>query len=239
MKKYIFCCLVLFSFFSLLAQNVGVNTSNPDPSAALDISSTNSGLLVPRMNTGQRTTIASPANGLMVFDTDTKSYWFRESTNWVELASSIGLKSINGNATFTPYAINPKRYMWELTGSYLTGNSIALPQSIIEDLCADEDGCKVTLTMTNWSAGFTESASLSGTFFYTIAGSNRRWRASNDNAGIDGDNAVNHIFSLFSNFYFTDATYAVNVGTDPAVGLHFMKWNAYPVSAIGRLIIED
>ena len=93
--------------------------------------------------------------------------------------------------------------------------------------------------MTNWSAGVTESAYLSGTFFYTIAGSNRRWRASNDNAGIDGDNAVNHIFSIFSNFYFTDATYAVNVGTDPSVGLHFMKWNAYPVSAIGRLIIED
>ncbi|MBL0306791.1 MAG: hypothetical protein IPQ25_12395 [Chitinophagaceae bacterium] len=150
MKKYIFCCLMLFSVFSLLAQSVGVNTSSPDPSAALDISSTNSGLLVPRMNTGQRTTIASPANGLMVFDTDTKSYWFRESTNWVELASSIGLKSVNGNATFTPYNINPKRYMWELNGSHPTGTSIALPQAIIEDLCADEDGCKVTLTMTNW-----------------------------------------------------------------------------------------
>lgn len=238
MKKYFICFLMMFSFFSLLAQNVGVNTSSPDPSAALDISSTNSGLLVPRMNTGQRTTITSPANGLMVFDTDTKSFWFRESTNWVELASSIGLKSVNGNATFTPYAINPKRYMWELTGSYLTGNSIALPQSIIEDLCADEDGCKVTLTMTNWSAGVTESASLSGSFFYTNAGGTRRWRASNDIFGVDGDNTVTHIFSILSSYYFTDATYASSAGTDPTVGLHFMKWNSYPAST-GRLIIED
>lgn len=71
----------------LLAQAVSINTdgSNPDPSAILDVKSADKGVLVPRMTTGQRTTIASPAAGLLVYDTDTKSFWFYSGTAWTNL----------------------------------------------------------------------------------------------------------------------------------------------------------
>src|SRR5947209_3000463 len=68
---------------------VGINTSNTPPanSAMLDVSSTTKGLLIPRMTTAQRTAIASPATGLSVYDTDTKSFWYFSGTAWGELSA--------------------------------------------------------------------------------------------------------------------------------------------------------
>lgn len=43
---------------------VGIGTTTPNASAALDVTSTTKGLLIPRMTTAQRTAIASPAAGL-------------------------------------------------------------------------------------------------------------------------------------------------------------------------------
>lgn len=74
------------------AQNVAVNTtgSSADASAMLDVSSTTKGFLAPRMTTVQRTGIPSPANGLLVFDTDTKTYWYF-STIWKEISNEDGV----------------------------------------------------------------------------------------------------------------------------------------------------
>ncbi len=73
------------------AQNVAINTSgnSADASAMLDVSSISKGFLPPRMTTIQRTGISSPANGLMVYDTDTKTYWYF-STTWKEITNGGG-----------------------------------------------------------------------------------------------------------------------------------------------------
>lgn len=83
--------LTFFLFATgLSAQNVAINdnNANPDPSAMLDVQSTNKGMLVPRMTTAQRTAIANPAVGLLVFDTDFESFWFKDGTGWVELGGN-------------------------------------------------------------------------------------------------------------------------------------------------------
>lgn len=49
---------------------VGLGTSSPVPSAALDISSVSSGVLLPRMTRSQRNAIDNPAEGLMVYCTN-------------------------------------------------------------------------------------------------------------------------------------------------------------------------
>ena len=67
MKKAIF--LLLFASASAIAQ-VGINTSTPDASAALDVESTTGGLLPPRMSSAQRELISNPADGLIVYQTD-------------------------------------------------------------------------------------------------------------------------------------------------------------------------
>lgn len=86
MKKII-TMLVSFSVgICTFAQNsIGIGTTTPHASAALDISSNNKGLLIPRMTTAERTAIASPAKGLMVFDNTTSTYWYHNGTVWTEM----------------------------------------------------------------------------------------------------------------------------------------------------------
>ena len=70
-----------------MGQNVGIGSTSPDASAKLDIQSTTSGILIPRMTSAQRTAIASPATGLLVFDSDSDSFWYYDGTMWIELLS--------------------------------------------------------------------------------------------------------------------------------------------------------
>lgn len=91
--------------------NVGIGTNSPDPSAVLDIQSVNKGLLIPRLTVDQRNSIASPASGLMVYQTNEKSgFYFYDGNNWKPMtgdeAKSVATLDINGwaldgNATAT------------------------------------------------------------------------------------------------------------------------------------------
>jgi len=64
--------LLALLFFNLgaNAQNVGIGTATPNASAQLEVSSTNSGFLPPRMTYAQRNAIVNPAAGLIVYCTD-------------------------------------------------------------------------------------------------------------------------------------------------------------------------
>lgn len=74
------------SLATMLAQNVGINTATPDASAALDVTSTTQGMLTPRMTAAQRIVIATPATGLLVYQTDaTAGFYFYNGTAWVFL----------------------------------------------------------------------------------------------------------------------------------------------------------
>jgi hypothetical protein len=84
MKKLtILLTAVLFTALSTMAQ-VAINTNGTDPdnSAMLDVKSTEKGILIPRMTTAQRTGISSPAQGLMVYDTDLDAFYFYDGTEW-------------------------------------------------------------------------------------------------------------------------------------------------------------
>ncbi|MCB0518445.1 MAG: tail fiber domain-containing protein [Lewinellaceae bacterium] len=88
-------CLLATSLFSQsnIQQPLSVNSDGASPaaSAILDVQATDKGMLVPRMTTAQRTAIASPATGLLVFDNSTGGFWFYNGTAWVELSSPIAL----------------------------------------------------------------------------------------------------------------------------------------------------
>jgi hypothetical protein len=66
---------------------VAIGSNVTDSSAIVNITSTNAGVLMPRMTTSQREAIASPANGLLVFDITTDSFWYY-SSQWIELIST-------------------------------------------------------------------------------------------------------------------------------------------------------
>ncbi len=70
--------------------NVGIGTNTPDPSAIVDMSASDKGMLVPRMTSVQRTAIVSPAEALMVYDTDVECYfYFKLSTGWLNLCGAM------------------------------------------------------------------------------------------------------------------------------------------------------
>jgi len=98
MKTRILSTLIVFLSLGTFAQ-VGINTDNstPDASAMLDVKSTEKGLLIPRMDSAQRVAIATPATGLLVYQTDgTDGFYFYNGTAWI---------SLNGSTANIPDAI--------------------------------------------------------------------------------------------------------------------------------------
>ncbi len=70
------CLLMIVPLISNFAQGIAISDDieNPHPSSILDISSTNKGLLLPRMTTAQRDAIGSPAESLFIFNIETKCF---------------------------------------------------------------------------------------------------------------------------------------------------------------------
>ncbi|MEK7255581.1 MAG: hypothetical protein AAB316_12605, partial [Bacteroidota bacterium] len=92
---FLFLCLAASnSLFSQtnIQQSLSINSSGaaPDASAQLDVSATDKGVLVPRMTTAQRLAIASPATGLLVFDTTTGGFLFFNGTAWQAITGPSG-----------------------------------------------------------------------------------------------------------------------------------------------------
>jgi hypothetical protein len=110
------------------AVSVGVGTTTPNASAVLDLTSTDKGMLVPRMTSAQRTAIAPPATGLLVYDTDTNAFWFFNGTDWAKISVSytagsgisiVGTTISNtGDANAADDITNGTAAGGDLTGTY-------------------------------------------------------------------------------------------------------------------------
>jgi hypothetical protein len=90
--RYVLSFVILcISGFVSLAQtdNMGVGTLTPDPSAKLEVSSTSKGFLAPRMSSVERLAILNPAQGLLVFDLTSNSFWYYNSGTWTEFITQI------------------------------------------------------------------------------------------------------------------------------------------------------
>ena len=119
MKNLLLLFMLTIGIISHAQVAISTDASAPDNSAMLDVKSTNRGMLAPRMTTAQRTAIATPASGLLVFDNTTQSFWFYSAGSWVELtdqgslqwtpngsnisyvAGNVGVGDASPSATFT------------------------------------------------------------------------------------------------------------------------------------------
>ena len=101
MKQIINLAIFTFVISAAYAQ-VGIGTTTPDASAALEVSSADKGFLMPRMTTVQREAIANPAEALEVYDTDTMSFWSYIDGAWAESKPGVG-KFIDGNVEEIAY----------------------------------------------------------------------------------------------------------------------------------------
>ena len=88
-KIFFLLCTIIFTTQKIQAQQgVGINTTTPHPSAVLDITSADKGILIPRISTTARIGIISPAKGLMVYDSTVKSFYFYDGLAWTNVGNS-------------------------------------------------------------------------------------------------------------------------------------------------------
>jgi len=81
--------LLIFLNFSNAMAQLGVGASTPDASSVLDVNSTSKGFLMPRMTNNQMNAISSPAEGLMVYNTDASGVYFFNGKNWCSREDQI------------------------------------------------------------------------------------------------------------------------------------------------------
>jgi uncharacterized protein (TIGR02145 family) len=123
MKK-LFILFAIFTTFAATAQSVGINAdgSAANASAMLDVSSTTKGLLPPRMTTSERNAIASPATGLVLFNTTSNGLEIKSSTGWISLKTS-------SDAVFLPtIVIGTQQWMNENLDVVTYRNGDIIPQ---------------------------------------------------------------------------------------------------------------
>lgn len=92
--RYWWVCILCMQ--AATAQSVGIGSATPDASARLEVNSTSQGILIPKMTAAQRSGIANPATGLLVFQTDGNPgfYWFN--------GSSGSFADGSGSAAYSP-----------------------------------------------------------------------------------------------------------------------------------------
>ncbi|UAY50640.1 beta strand repeat-containing protein [Ferruginibacter albus] len=107
MQKHLIKLLVVFQLVTVtktFSQNFAINATGslPDTSAMLDISSSNKGFLMPRLNTTQMNAIPLPATGLIIFNTTVNAFEVNVGTpaspNWQILGTANNNWLTSGNA---------------------------------------------------------------------------------------------------------------------------------------------
>ncbi|MFC3199145.1 hypothetical protein ACFOET_16085 [Parapedobacter deserti] len=134
------------------AQQTGVNTRTPHPSAAIDLQSVDKGILAPRLSTIQKEAVVNPAEGLVVYDTDLKAYTFFNGTQWVlpevdftfpdrayaivayprtESRTDGGVNNVETNLKFQPLTVSPASIVKESGDGILSlsGNRLIFNQA--------------------------------------------------------------------------------------------------------------
>jgi hypothetical protein len=108
MKLLVILCIFI-TVINPLAAQVGIGTTTPNPKAILELNTTDKGLLLPRLTTGQRNSIGATAaeDGMIVFDTDLDSLMiYQAATNtWQSIAftaTGVPAWNLTGNTGTNP-----------------------------------------------------------------------------------------------------------------------------------------
>lgn len=183
--------LIRFSILILLIHSlnqsfgqVGINNLTPNVSSMLDITSTNKGVLIPRMTSFQRLAIPTPATGLMVYETTTNQFFYFDGTVWRPMAANNSAWNTLGNSgtsaatnfigttdlnDFTIRTNNTENMRIKSTGNVGIGTSVpsaklSVQKSGIDDILTLGDNLNSIMVGTDFDMqGFMRIRTTSGT----------------------------------------------------------------------------
>ncbi len=195
MKKISLFVVAVLSFTLSRAQYTVISDDSSyvptSANALLEVHSQNGdkGILVPRLTTAQRTAITTVVpndNSLLVYDTDTKTFWYYDGTAWVEIATG-GTVTDDQNLTLSNDTLYIEDGNWIYLGGYnqtltfddvtnqLTisnGNTITIPDSVNDADSDPTNEIELPATAVNGQVLTWDAASTS-------------WIAQNPGAGAD------------------------------------------------------
>lgn len=143
---------------------VGIGTSSPSASALLDVTSTNKGILIPRMTASQKNAISSPTTGLLIFQTDAPAgFYYYNGSSWI---------SISNPGTTTRFLPHSSNFTHLSAGQSLTslasGSYVAIGSSdLVIDVPSGYSNNKVVIKWDTWG-DVTASSAAHGSFRYQI-----------------------------------------------------------------------
>ena len=161
--------------------SVGIGVDPPSTTAVLDVTSTTQGLLAPRMTTSQRLAIATPANGLIVYDTTTKSLQIYDSvgTAWNQVADTATTGSVTSVTASTPLIVTNGTTTPAITlgtvpvangGTGATTATVAINSLLPAQTGDNGDVLKTNGTIASWGAApIGTVTSVTGTSPITVA----------------------------------------------------------------------
>jgi hypothetical protein len=168
MKKIILLGCIISLSVTCMAQGLGIGTITPHPSAMLDITATNKGVLIPRVLQANRP--ASPATGLLIYQTDgLPGFYYFTGTEW---------------RLVSPWTTNGPDVLNTNTGNVGIGTSAPLAKAHISN---PSTPLLPQLKLTETTAGGYARLVLdnsNSTSYWTISGLNGTESAINDYLGI-------------------------------------------------------
>ncbi len=142
MQPLVLLTIIIMASVDTAAQ-VAIGSVVPAPSALLELKSSQQGFLPPRMTTQQRNTIASPAQGLIIFNTEEQCLNFYNGDFWESTRTGVDFDPcanplpllFGGNATILPSAISV-----DIAGNYIIAGSFAGTLSLGSNTVANQGG---------------------------------------------------------------------------------------------------
>lgn len=181
------------AFTILKSGQIGIGIDNfeasADPSALLTLSSVTQGFLAPRMSQAERDVISSPANGLMVYNTDTSFLNIYNGSLWTQLNASSSL--IGSTSSFGNEA-------WFGDGAGAGGNTSTVSTTFIGQDAGGGGTNTAGSTFVGTSAGSASANASQSTFIGSGAGTSSTNASGSVFIGTySGSNALTAANSIF------------------------------------------